>query len=65
MHSYGLTARQVVAVMIERLDGTLRDLVVIKSDLRTIKWMFVGIGFGMLYVMPCVASLVLKMYGFL
>ena len=42
-----------------------QDFAVIKSDLRTIKWMLAGIGFGMLTVMLGVSSLVMEMLGFL
>ena len=42
-----------------------QDFAVIKSDLRTIRWMLAGIGFGMLTVMLGVSSLVMEMLGFL
>ena len=45
--------------------ATRQDFAVIKSDLRTIKWMLAGIGFGMLTVMLGVSSLVMKTFGFL
>ena len=45
--------------------ATRQDFAAIKSDLRTIKWMLAGIGFGMLTVMLGVSSLVMKTFGFL
>ena len=60
-----LATRQDMAVLIGRIDGVIRDLAVIKSDLRTVKWIVAGIGFGMLTVMLGVSSLVTRIFGLL
>ena len=45
-----------------RVDDVAQDVAVLKSDLRTLKWVVAGVGFGMLTVMVGVSSLVIRMF---
>ena len=46
----------------EDVAATNKDVAVLKSDVRTLKWVIVGVGFGMLTVMVGVSSLVIQMF---
>ena len=46
----------------EDVAATNKAVAVLKSDLRTLKWVIVGVGFGMLTVMVGVSSLVIQMF---
>ena len=50
------------AVLERRLDSVAQDVAVLKSDVRTLKWVVAGVGFGMLTVMVGVSSLVIRMF---
>ena len=50
------------AVLERRIDTVARDVAVLKSDVRTLKWVVAGVGFGMMTVMVGVSSLVIKMF---
>ncbi|MDD9981987.1 MAG: hypothetical protein OXU81_11620 [Gammaproteobacteria bacterium] len=45
-----------------RVNDVAEDVAVLKSDLRTLKWVVAGVGFGMLTVMVGVSSLVIRMF---
>ena len=50
------------AILERRLDSVAQDVAVLKSDVRTLKWVVAGVGFGMLTVMVGVSSLVIQMF---
>ena len=50
------------AILEWRLDSVAQDVAVLKSDVRTLKWVVAGVGFGMLTVMVGVSSLVIQMF---
>ena len=54
--------KEALARLERRLDSVARDVAVLKSDVRTLKWVFAGVGVGMLTVMVGVSSLVIKMF---
>ena len=54
--------KEEVAALERRLDSVAQDVAVLKSDVRTLKWVIVGVGFGMLTVMVGVSSLVFQMF---
>ena len=54
--------KEALAVLERRLDSVAQDVAVLKSDVRTLKWVIVGVGFGMLTVMVGVSSLVIRMF---
>ena len=54
--------KEALAVLERRLDSVAQDVAVLKSDVRTLKWVIVGVGFGMLTVMVGVSSLVIQMF---
>ena len=54
--------KEAVAKLERRLDTVAQDVAVLKSDVRTLKWVVAGVGFGMLTVMVGVSSLVIKMF---
>ena len=53
---------EAVARLERRVDDVAQDVAVLKSDLRTLKWVVAGVGFGMLTVMVGVSSLVIRMF---
>ena len=55
-------AEQDFATLDRRIDVLTRDVAVLKSDVRTPMWVVAGVGFGMLTVMLCVSSLVIKIF---
>lgn len=50
------------AVLERRLDSVAQDVAVLKSDLRTLKWVVAGVGFGMLTVLLGMSSLMIKIF---
>ena len=46
----------------EDVAATNKAVAVLKSDVRTLKWVIAGVGFGMLTVMVGVSSLVIQMF---
>ena len=54
--------KEEVARLERRLGSVAQDVAVLKSDLRTLKWVVAGVGFGMLSVMLGVSSLVIKLF---
>ena len=54
--------KEAVARLERRLDSVAQDVAVLKSDVRTLKWVVAGVGFGMLTVMVGVSSLVIQMF---
>ena len=59
----GLAATNEAVIRLERrVNDVAEDVAVLKSDLRTLKWVVVGVGFGMLTVMVEVSSLVIRMF---
>ena len=54
--------KEALARLERRLDSVAQDVAVLKSDVRTLKWVVGGVGFGMLTVMVGVSSLVIKMF---
>ena len=57
-----LATKEEVAALERRLDSVAQDVAVLKPDVRTLKWVIVGVGFGMLTVMVGVSSLVFQMF---
>ena len=57
-----LATKEDFAVLERRLDSVAQDVAVLKSDVRTLKWVVAGVGFGMLTVMVGVSSLVIQMF---
>ena len=65
-----LATKEEVAVTNERLaklerrvNDVAEDVAVLKSDLRTLKWVVVGVGFGMLTMLVGMSSLMIKILG--
>ena len=59
----GLAATNEAVIRLERrVNDVAEDVAVLKSDLRTLKWVVAGVGFGMLTVMVGVSSLVIRMF---
>ena len=54
--------KEALARLERRLDSVAQDVAVLKSDVRTLKWVVAGVGFGMLTVMVGVSSLVIRMF---
>ena len=54
--------KETLARLERRLDSVAQDVAVLKSDVRTLKWVVAGVGFGMLTVMVGVSSLVIRMF---
>ena len=46
----------------QRVNVVAEDVAVLKSDVRTLKWIVAGVGFGMLTVLLGVSSLMLKIF---
>ena len=62
-HERGLAATNEAVTRLERrVNDVAEDVAVLKSDLRTLKWVVAGVGFGMLTVMVGVSSLVIRMF---
>ena len=45
-----------------RVNDVAEDVAVLKSDLRTLKWVVAGVGFGMLTVLLGMSSLMIKIF---
>ena len=45
-----------------RVNDVAEDVAVLKSDLRTLKWVAAGVGFGMLTVLLGMSSLMIKIF---
>ena len=45
-----------------RVSQVIQDVAVLKSDVRTLKWIVSGVGFGMLTLVLGVSSLVIKIF---
>lgn len=45
-----------------RINALTENVAVLKSDVRTLKWVVAGVGFGMLTVMLGVSSVVIKLF---
>ena len=54
--------KEALARLERRLDSVALDVAVLKSDVRTLKWIIAGVGFGMLTVMVGVSSLVIQTF---
>ena len=50
------------SILDRRISGVAQDVAVLKSDLRTLKWVVSGVGFGMLTLVLGVSSLVIKIF---
>ena len=45
-----------------RVNDVAEDVAILKSDLRTLKWVVAGVGFGMLTVLLGMSSLMIKIF---
>ena len=54
--------KQDFAVLNRRIDAVVQDVAVLKSEVRTLKWIVSGVGFGMVTLMLGVSSLVVKAF---
>ena len=52
-----------LAKLERRVNDVAEDVAVLKSDLRTLKWVVAGVGFGMLTVMVGMSSLMIRILG--
>ena len=50
------------SILDRRISRVAQDVAVLKSDLRTLKWVVSGVGFGMLTLVLGVSSLVIKLF---
>ena len=51
-----------LAKLERRVNDVAEDVAVLKSDLRTLKWVVAGVGFGMLTVLLGMSSLMIRMF---
>ena len=54
--------KEALARLERRVNEIAEDVAVLKSDVRTLKWVVAGVGFGMVAVMLGVSSLVIKIF---
>ena len=51
-----------LAKLERRVNDVAEDVAVLKSDLRTLKWVVAGVGFGMLTVLLGMSSLMIRIF---
>ena len=62
VQSANFATKENFAVLDRRITAVVQDVAVLKSDLRTLKWIISGVGCGMLTLMLGVSSLVIKIF---